>query len=99
MEKLKVKELESAFARIIEKLNFEGVKEIDFPFDFYRVIPSHKLAVNYLEDDEYNVGSLEDDVASLKKMVTDKEIPCTYVDFDRVASILTIVSEDRNPSA
>ena len=39
MEKLKVVDLESAFARIIEKLKFEGVDEINFPYDLYRVIP------------------------------------------------------------
>lgn len=98
MEKLKVKDLESAFARIIEKLNEEGVEEIDFPYDFYRVIPRHKLEVIYSEDNEYQVGSLEDDVESIKKLVNDKESVCTYVDFDRVASVLTVVSEDRNPS-
>ena len=98
MEKFKIKDLELVFARIIEKLNIEKVDEIDFSFDMYRSIPGNKLNVTFSEDKEYHVGSLVDDVEEIKKLVNERERPCTYVDFDRVANILRAVSEEKNPS-
>ena len=96
--KIRIELLEIAFERIIQKLQAEDVEEIEIPFDLYRIIPSDKLDISNSEDDEVNIGSLHDDLESIEKLVFDKKRPCTYVDFDRVSSLLRIISEVNNPA-
>ena len=83
-----------AFARIISKLEFENVSEIEVTSDLYKIIPTDKWEIDQPLTEE--TGSLEDDIASIDKMVELDRI-CTYVDFDRIASILRIISQVRNP--
>jgi len=44
-----------------------------------------------------DLGSLKDDVEELEKLTKNKERICTYVDFDRVASLLREISQVNNP--
>jgi len=80
---------------MIDKLNYENVKEVEIGNDLYRVIPADEWT-NF-EKDVIVVGSLSDDIESLKLMINDLERPCTYVDFDRVASVLHAISQAINP--
>lgn len=96
--KIRIELLEIAFERIIQKLQSENVEEVEIPFDLYRIIPTEKWEISNSKDDEVNIGSLYDDLECIEKLVLDKKRPCTYVDFDRVSSLLRIISEVNNPA-
>ena len=93
---IRVADLEKAFESIISKLKNEGVDSIEIESDMYRFIPASEW--QKFEKAEVLIGSLSDDIESIKLLVDDEERPCSYVDFDRVASILNAISENRNPS-
>ena len=95
MESISLHELEQIFKRVIEKLKSENVDEIELEKDFYRYIPTDKW--DSFEADIYESGSLFDDSSSLKLLVNDEERLCTYVDFDRLASVLRAISQIKNP--
>lgn len=104
MNRIKTSELKILFDRVIEKLEqelgFDG--EVELKTSVYRLIPTEKWnSFNKPEDwfsaSEIDQGDLDDDLNELRKIVQDVERPCTYVDFDRLASILREISEVRNP--
>src|ERR1051325_2259024 len=97
MKTINVNTLEKAFIRIIEKLKNEDIKEIELLYDLYRIIPTGKWQISQSENKIEHTGSLQDDLDEIEKLIADKSRPCTYVDFDRVASILRYVSETQNP--
>jgi hypothetical protein len=95
MRTINVDFIEMVFKRIIEKLRFEVEDDsIEINVDFYLNIPTSEWD-NY----EHSVlpESLSDDIDSLELLVKDKERVCTYVDFDRVASLLRAISQIKNP--
>jgi hypothetical protein len=92
---MEVKELQQIFTLIVNKLQFEGYTLLEVDDDLYRYIPTDKW-------DSFNEivienGSLYDDVESLKELANDPDKPCTYVDFDRLASFLRYISQKHNP--
>lgn len=95
MSAIKISELEIIFSRIIEKLKFEAREEISIEDDFYRFIPTDEWSS--FTSDIIETGSLSDDIENIKKLVQDKDHPCTYVDFDRLASVLRAISQTMNP--
>jgi len=99
-----VKELEKIFSRIIDKLKFEIGEDLQIKVktDSYRIIPTEKWNKFNDSDDwnsakEIDLGSLKDDIQELEKLAKNKEQVCTYVDFDRVASLLREISQVNNP--
>jgi hypothetical protein len=95
MGKIYIADLKQAFARIISKLQDENCNPIELPGDLYRFIPTDKW-------DRFDVvtveeGSLYDDLKEIESLARDDERPCTYVDFDRVASLLRALSQKNNP--
>ena len=97
MEKINVDVLRRAFSKIIDKLNYEKIEEIKFDYDLYRIIPTDKWKIDFSGKDFSETGSLVDDLKAIEQLVTDEDHICTYVDFDRVASLLRAISEERNP--
>ena len=96
MESINLKEIKLILNRLIEKLEFEvGEDDIKLRSDLYRLIPTEKWS-NF-SDSEIDTGSLSDDVVELKKLTKNQEHPCTYVDFDRMASVLREISQIMNP--
>ena len=95
MKNIKVEELRAIFQKIIEKLKSEGYEELNFIKDFYRIIPTEKWD-SYNEDLAHE-ASLFDDIYSLKLLNYDSKRTTTYVDFDRLASILRAISQNNNP--
>ena len=103
-ESMTVKELEEIFSRIIDKLKFEigADSQIKVETDTYRIIPTEKWN-KFEKSEDWNsvkvidLGSLKDDVEELEKLTKNKERICTYVDFDRVASLLREISQVNNP--
>ncbi len=99
MQSITLPELKVIFERVLSKLEFElgDNQEIIFERDFYGIIPTENWQDLYPQPVKFNVGSLYDDLESLKKLITNKERPCTYVDFDRLASVLREISQIQNP--
>lgn len=87
--------LENIFKKLIEKLTDEKVGDIVIENDLYRFVPTDVWS-SY----EKNVileGSLFDDIDSLELLLADSKRFCTYVDFDRIASVLRAISEKLAP--
>jgi len=97
MREVKLDTLKKVFDRIIEKLEFEGVSAIKFEDDLYNKIPTHKWSIYNKPEEVVVMGSLHDDIDSLNELISYKGSICTYVDFDRSASVLRAISEIRNP--
>jgi len=97
MREVNIEFLKKVFSRIVEKLEYENVTSVKIEDDLYNKIPTHKWSIYNNPEDVIVMGSLEDDIDSLRQLITDSERPCTYVDFDRFASVLRAISEIRNP--
>ncbi|MDF0708489.1 hypothetical protein [Flagellimonas okinawensis] len=104
MSGIKVSELKKIFEKIIEKLEFEygNDSEMELKTITYRLIPTEKWNKFEKPEDWYSAseidqGDLQDDVMELKKMISDDERIATFVDFDRLASILREISQIENP--
>jgi hypothetical protein len=93
---IRTKDLKSMFDRIIDKLEHEEVEAEEIATDLYRFIPADEWGT--FEKDEIILGSLDDDLQMLLLMIKNQDRPCTYVDFDRVASLLRALSQARNPA-
>ncbi|MBA3673947.1 MAG: hypothetical protein H0W75_03165 [Chitinophagaceae bacterium] len=87
--------MEFFFKKIIEKLKEENIEIVDIASDEYLLISTDEWE-NFEQDVEPIIGSLEDD--SYRLLNTKKgDVPFTYVDFDRVASLLRAISQEINP--
>ena len=95
MSIVRTEDLKKIFERIIVKLKYEKVEQIEIDTDLYRFVPTDEW--ENFEKDVIELGSLGDDVESLMLMIKDSDRPCTYVDFDRVASLLRAISQKNNP--
>lgn len=95
MSSISVEELEMIFQRILEKLRQEGIDDLNFENDTYRIIPTESW--NDFTVTEVDICSLYDDLDNIRELARDETRFCTYVDFDRVASILRAISQNRNP--
>ena len=104
MTVINVSELKTLFERVIEKLETEygAYAEMKLETIIYRLISSDKWNKFEKPEDWFSAtdianGDLQDDVMELKKLIKDKERVCTYVDFDRLASVLREISQVQNP--
>lgn len=104
MSEIKVSELKVLFGRILEKLEREYGKDtvLDLKTSAYRLIPTEKWDdfsknENWTSSSEIFLGDLGDDVMELKKLISDKNRLTTFVDFDRLASVLREISQMENP--
>ncbi len=95
MKTLTVDELSRLFDLTIKKLKASNINEVKIESDFYRFIPADKW--DSYDDGIILNGSLFDDVDSLKAHFSNEERPFTYVDFDRLSSILNYISNKENP--
>jgi len=93
---IRTQDLKKAFERIINKLEYENIEEVKLETDWYKFIPTDEWE-NFGKD-VIAVGSLQDDLESIALLVHNAARPCTYVDFDRVASILRAISQKNNPA-
>jgi hypothetical protein len=94
MSIISTNDLKIIFSRIIDKLEFENIDRIDLEIDFYWYISAEVW--QSFEQPPALLGSLKDDINSLKSLINDPERHCTYVDFDRVANVLKGISEKNN---
>jgi len=104
MKKIKVSELKILFEKIIDKLETEYGKEAEFELKtiIYRLISTEKWdkfdkPEDWFSASEISQGDLQDDLTELRKLITEKDRIATFVDFDRLASVLREISEVENP--
>jgi hypothetical protein len=97
MKEIKIISLIEIFKKLIEKLEFENVTSIHVAEDLYNKIPTHQWSIYNNPNDIVVIGSLEDDIDNLLDLLNDSNRVTTYVDFDRFASLLRIISQIRNP--
>lgn len=95
MSAIDIVTLEILFKRIMGQLRSHGIDRVEFSSDLYKLIPTDKWGITV--PDEIVIGSLDDDIEEITKIAKDPDRICTYVDFDRVASILRAISETINP--
>ena len=98
MKKIEVSNLKRLFQMVIEKLqDFEGIDKIEIneDEDMYQFISTDEWQ---LSEPKPLVGSLYDDLEELEKIIIDSERVITFVDFDRISSILHFISEKMNPT-
>ena len=96
MNKISVVEIRQVFERIINKLELENEVNVEFEKDLYRYIPTDQW--DKYDEVVIEEGSLYDDLDSLRLLANDPKRPCTYVDFDRIASVLRAISQKNNPA-
>jgi len=104
MKNIKVSELKILFEKIIDKLETEYGKEAEFELKtiIYRLIPTEKWdkfdkPEDWFSASEISQGDLQDDLTELRKLITEKDRITTFVDFDRLASVLREISQVENP--
>ncbi|MBQ4805539.1 hypothetical protein J8L88_21935 [Aquimarina sp. MMG015] len=104
MGSIKVSELKVLFEKIIEKLETEYVddNELELKTIIYRLIPTEKWdkfdkPEDWFSASEIMQGDLQDDLTELRKLISEKDRIATFVDFDRLASILREISQVENP--
>lgn len=104
MKSIKVSELKILFEKIIDKLETEYDNEAELELNtlIYRLIPTEKWdkfdkPEDWFSASEISQGDLQDDLTELRKLITEKDRIATFVDFDRLASILREISQVENP--
>ena len=96
--KIKIDQLDAIFKEVVLKLKFYEIDSIELDEDYYLLISSADWVKIAEPDPEPVTGSLVDDWNMLEKVVTGDN-PMTFVDFDRLASILRAISQKLNPEA
>ena len=88
---IELSELEKCFEQVMGLARSHGFDQVELgEKDLYWQVLSDRWEFD--RDPDVAVGSLVDDVAELKRLSVG-EIPPTSVDLDRLASLLTLLSE------
>ena len=90
-------ELISVLEILIKNLKERNDQEFLTDTDFYKLIGTDEWDDFQDESIDPDIGSINDDWESLKLLLFDNDRPFSSVDFDRVASILRVVSESISP--
>ena len=96
MKKLTLEDLEAILKMVVLKLKNENLTSFSFDNDKYWIIMTDEWN-DFSKTPEQAVGSLFDDIEYLKNSIKNGEI-ITFLDFDRVASILRAISENQAPT-
>jgi len=88
---IKLKELEELLHFIVKKAHKNGIDTVKLEHDFYwNIDVEQKLNLN--KDPKPDVGSLCDDLESLR-MVLEKKNELSIIDFERLGNLLMYVGE------
>ena len=94
--RITVNEIKHIFEHLIQRISDDKIEFIDIETDYYWFITSDEWD-NFSSTPNMVVGSLMDDWISLQKILETERI-VTYVDYERLASILRAISEAIAPS-
>ncbi|MFH1197427.1 MAG: hypothetical protein V1720_17135 [bacterium] len=89
--KIEVNEINEIFRLIMEKFKKDNIISIELEEDLYWLINTDNWDVN-IEKPELEVGSIKEDWEYLLKCKNNNEI-FSYIEFDRMATILRAISE------
>jgi|GEM_PF-952067 len=93
---IQTKQLEIVFQKVISKLKDGGIDRIELNQDMYWFLSNKdSYEMNYVVEKPL-IGSFKDDWEELKKVSEDKQIT-TYVDIERLSSILKAICEELSP--
>lgn len=94
--RITVDELKQIFELLLQRINNDKIEFVEVETDLYWLITSDEWS-NFNSSPEAVVGSLKDDWNSLQEILENKQI-VTYLDYERFASILRVMSETIAPS-
>lgn len=87
-----IDELERCISRLLRVARSRGITKIDTGArDYYWNVPSPEW-VDMTKQPELTVGSLDDDLSELEKLLADPD-RASSVDLDRAAAILRLLSD------
>ncbi len=92
---IKHEELTTIFDLVLKKLEDDQVSEIELDDLDYWVISADEWDVGN-EKPELGVGSLADDWEGIKKCLKENRV-ISYIEFDRLSSILRAISQKQAP--
>lgn len=95
MSTLNREEFQRILTVVLDKILLYAAEPIEFHEDHYRLIPTESW--QGFDEPVIHDCSLSDDIGELKKLAADPSRPCTFVDFDRFASVLRALSQMFNP--
>lgn len=90
--KITVEEMKRLCEILLETAERSGFQEFELDADYYWLIGSDDREDFSTGEPEVVVGSLREDIESLRK-ISEGSNPPTTVDFDRLASVLVAVGE------
>lgn len=88
---IKIEEIEILLAKTIKKLKEEKHKEFSFGYDEYWIITTDEWN-KFDAEPKPAVGSLNDDINFLKSVIKE-DLSISYLELERLASILRAISE------
>ncbi|BAZ49461.1 hypothetical protein NIES4103_20730 [Nostoc sp. NIES-4103] len=94
--RITVDELKQIFELLFQRIKDDKIEFVDVETDFYWFVTSDEWS-NFDSSPNVAVGSLIDDWDSLQEILRNKRI-VTYLDYERFASILRVISETIAPS-
>ncbi len=97
MSKILVSEIEKLFKLLISKLKRDGIEDINIETDEYWIVLADEWNVQN-NSPKLSVGSLEEDITLLKETIKNGEMH-SYVDFDKISSVLRAISEKELPTS
>ncbi|GGJ59585.1 hypothetical protein [Deinococcus roseus] len=92
-----IEKLNLVFNRILDRISSLENASIKLEADYYWMIPGDQLTNLNLGNIDPVIGSLSDDWMELSKLL-DTERPVSFVDLDRLANLLRMMSEEYNPT-
>ena len=96
ISRIAVNEIKLIFELLIQRITNDKIDLLDVESDYYWIIPSEEWD-NFASFPDMVVGSLVDDWNSLQEVLETERI-VTYLDYERFASILRVMSETIAPS-
>lgn len=91
-----VNEIKHIFEHLIQRISDDKIEFIDIETDYYWFITSDEWD-NFSSTPNMAIGSLIDDWISLQKILRTERM-VSYLDYERLASILRAISETIAPS-
>lgn len=92
---IKISVLAALLDRIADHYAERGMLELDTgPHDAYRAVATDEMFDVYTESDgPLPIGSLDDDLTELEKLLTDRDRAVTALDLERLGNVLRAASE------
>ena len=95
--KLFIKDLRILCEKILTKAEESGIQELEIDFDYYWDVSSEDKCNLETKEPDLIVGSLVDDLNSLKNILKNETTP-TIIDFERLGNLIKAVGDSISKS-